>query len=68
MKIHTNPVGTLTGRQRYRVEKRAFTHNLVVLQVEYTCPGPCESPEYCELLWRDAYPEDLMLEPGKFSP
>lgn len=58
---------TYTGRNRHRVEKRAFRKPLLVLQIEIREQGykPCPSgygDEIDRCFWRDATLEDVSIE------
>lgn len=57
-------IGEYTGKTKYRIEKRLFKSDLVVLQVEVSWGNGPEDydglPTYLSGRgWRDAIPEDL---------
>jgi hypothetical protein len=61
---------TLTGRTRYRVERRWFRAPLVVLQVEKrgwvtTHLFGHHNDSKAQVFWEDAKPEDVMKEPSQ---
>lgn len=62
-----NQTVTLTGRRRYRIQRRWFRAPLLVLQVEerrcgYTDDAHGLGRRYSSIQWRDARVEDLTLE------
>jgi hypothetical protein len=58
----------LTGKRRYREQKRLFRRSLLVLQVEFH--DTCWSGGFVEpcLSWRDATVEDLMTIAATHRP
>lgn len=58
----------LTGKRRYRLEKRLFREPLLVLQVQVRDRAFDPWGGYPILMWRDATAEDLLTIEASHSP
>jgi hypothetical protein len=58
----------LTGRRRYREQKRFMRPSLLVLQVEYRTREVDHWGGFAVVRWRDATVEDLMIISAHCKP